>query len=227
MNLNRNLTIILATSKSKRIKHKNIVDVCGKPMLAYIIDIARHSNTDEIAVSTDGDEVIEIAKKYGVEVVEREHNWNQGFGVTANNLMEKSIEKYQLQSGKSDFSNCTILFGNAMFIRPSWIRAARYILTKRWHMGNPISHIYPRDATGVLCFRLGNIAHHNSLYMQHFGLNIDIDYPEDLKLARSVMHCIQKGEIDYSLNETIHENEEYIMRAIERDIYVPLARGLP
>jgi CMP-N,N'-diacetyllegionaminic acid synthase len=61
--------IIPARSGSKSIPKKNMIDICGFPLIAYSIAAAKLSNkVDEIIVSTDGDELAEISLKYGADV---------------------------------------------------------------------------------------------------------------------------------------------------------------
>lgn len=63
------VAIIPARGGSKRIPRKNIKDFFGKPMIAWSIEAALKSNCfDRIIVSTDDQEIAEIAKKYGAEV---------------------------------------------------------------------------------------------------------------------------------------------------------------
>ncbi|ARJ56252.1 pseudaminic acid cytidylyltransferase [Campylobacter cuniculorum] len=64
----KNLCIIPARGGSKRIPHKNIVDFCGKPLIAYSIENALNSNVfDEVIVSSDDEKIIEISLKYGAK----------------------------------------------------------------------------------------------------------------------------------------------------------------
>lgn len=64
-----NIAIIPARGGSKRIPHKNIKEFCGKPLIAYSIEVAQKSKLfDKIIVSTDNEEIAKIAKKYGAEV---------------------------------------------------------------------------------------------------------------------------------------------------------------
>ena len=66
------IAIIPARSGSKGLKDKNIIDVCGKPLIAYSIDAAIKSNLfDRVIVSTDSEKYGEIAKQYGAEVMYR------------------------------------------------------------------------------------------------------------------------------------------------------------
>ena len=63
------IAVIPARGGSKRIPHKNIKDFCGKPMIAWSIEAAKISGLfDRIIVSTDNDEIVEVAKHWGAEV---------------------------------------------------------------------------------------------------------------------------------------------------------------
>ena len=65
----RPLVIIPARGGSKGIPHKNIKELGGKPLLCYAIDAARIFTTDDnICVSTDDDDIIQVAEKYGLKV---------------------------------------------------------------------------------------------------------------------------------------------------------------
>ena len=64
-----NLAIIPARGGSKRIPNKNIKEFAGKPLIAYSINAAKASGLfDKIIVSTDSEQVAEIARQYGAEV---------------------------------------------------------------------------------------------------------------------------------------------------------------
>ena len=63
------ICVIPARGESKRIPRKNIKDFNGKPMIQWSIDAADASNIfNNIFVSTDDDEIAEIAKSLGAEV---------------------------------------------------------------------------------------------------------------------------------------------------------------
>lgn len=65
----KNLAIIPARGGSKRIPRKNVKDFLGKPIIAYSIEAALKSGLfDEVMVSTDDEEIAEIAKQYGAKV---------------------------------------------------------------------------------------------------------------------------------------------------------------
>jgi len=65
----KNIAIIPARGGSKRIPKKNIVDFNGKPMIAWTIEAALKTRLfDHVIVSTDFEEIADIAKQYGAEV---------------------------------------------------------------------------------------------------------------------------------------------------------------
>lgn len=68
-NNNKIIGIIPARGGSKGIRKKNIVDLAGKPLIAHTIEQAKGSKyIDEIIVTTDDEEIADIARKLGVEV---------------------------------------------------------------------------------------------------------------------------------------------------------------
>lgn len=62
------LAVIPARGGSKRIPRKNIKPFCGKPMIAWPIEAARASGCfNRIVVSTDDEEIAEVARNCGAE----------------------------------------------------------------------------------------------------------------------------------------------------------------
>jgi len=63
------IAVIPARGGSKGIPNKNIVDVEGKPLIAYTIETALQSKyLDRIIVSTDSEEIARVSKNWGAEV---------------------------------------------------------------------------------------------------------------------------------------------------------------
>lgn len=62
------IAVIPARGGSKRIPRKNIKEFCGKPMIAWAITTAVKSKLfDNVIVSTDDEEIADIARKWGAE----------------------------------------------------------------------------------------------------------------------------------------------------------------
>lgn len=63
------LVVIPARGGSKGVPRKNMLDLGGKPLIAYSIEAALRANTvDRVIVSTEDEEIANVAKKYGAEV---------------------------------------------------------------------------------------------------------------------------------------------------------------
>lgn len=63
------LAIIPARGGSKGLPQKNIRDLCGKPLIAYSIEVALKSKLiDRVVVSTEDEEIAEISKSFGAEI---------------------------------------------------------------------------------------------------------------------------------------------------------------
>ena len=66
------LAIIPARGGSKRLPRKNVLDLCGKPLIAHTIEAGLKSNyIDKVVVSSDDEEILEISKKFGAETIKR------------------------------------------------------------------------------------------------------------------------------------------------------------
>lgn len=63
------LGVVGARSGSRSIPHKNIQLLCGKPLMAWIIEAAKASKyVSRLILSTDSQEYAEVGKKYGAEI---------------------------------------------------------------------------------------------------------------------------------------------------------------
>lgn len=63
------LFVIPARGGSKGLPGKNIKELCGKPLIAYSIDVAREFVDDKhICVSTDSEEIKKVVELYGLSV---------------------------------------------------------------------------------------------------------------------------------------------------------------
>lgn len=66
------LSIIPARGGSRRLPEKNIITLAGKPLIAHSIEQAMRSKfVNKVVVSTDDQEIANVALKYGAEVIMR------------------------------------------------------------------------------------------------------------------------------------------------------------
>lgn len=119
----KNLAIIPARGGSKRIPRKNVKPFLGKPMLAYSIEAALATGLfDEVMVSTDDEEIAEVARQYGAKVpFMRSAETANDFATTAdvlnevlNNYKEKGIE----------FDNFCCIYATAPMTQSDSIKSA-------------------------------------------------------------------------------------------------------
>lgn len=70
--MQRCVAIIPARGGSKGIPGKNLMDLCGKPLIAHTIEHARSApSVQRVIVSTDDDEIARVAVMFGAEVIRR------------------------------------------------------------------------------------------------------------------------------------------------------------
>jgi N-acylneuraminate cytidylyltransferase len=68
----RTLAVIAARGGSKGIPHKNLIDLCGKPLLAWTVEQAgAATGVDMVAVSSDDDAILLTAERHGAVPVKR------------------------------------------------------------------------------------------------------------------------------------------------------------
>jgi len=66
------LSIIPARGGSKRLPRKNVLDLCGKPLISWTIEAALNSKyLDEVVVTSDDIEILDIANNMKVMSIER------------------------------------------------------------------------------------------------------------------------------------------------------------
>ena len=115
--------IIPARGGSKRIPRKNIKVFNGKPMIAYSIETAIKSTCfDKIIVSTDDQEIAEIAQEYGAEVpfIRPEELADDHTGTLQ--VVKQAIEWFE-QNNEAPSEVCC-LYATAPFTRPQSIQQA-------------------------------------------------------------------------------------------------------
>lgn len=109
------LCIITARGGSKRIPRKNIKDFCGKPIIAYSIEAAINSGIfSEVMVSTDDDEIANVAKNYGASVPFMRSSKNSDDFATTADVLREVLGEYK-KLGK-EFKNFACIYPTAPLI---------------------------------------------------------------------------------------------------------------
>ena len=152
-----NIAIIPARGGSKRIPKKNIKNFLGKPIISYSVELAIKSNLfDKVIVSTDCDEIAEIAKSYGAEVpFKRPQAISDDFS-TLNEVLKHAIDLIENDGFFYEYVCC--IYATAPFIEIDDVRRGfELINTKKWesviaatNFSYPIFRSFEKDKKGGL-----------------------------------------------------------------------------
>ena len=109
------LAIITARGGSKRIPRKNIKEFCGKPIIAYSIEAALQSGIfDEVMVSTEDEEIKEIALRSGAQVPFMRSEATSNDVASTYEVLLEVIKEYQKLGQTFDYVCC--IYPTAPFI---------------------------------------------------------------------------------------------------------------
>ena len=125
----KTIAIITARGGSKRIPKKNIKEFLGKPIIAYSIEAALSSGIfDEVMVSTDSEEIAEVAKHFGASVpFMRSEKTSDDYATTADVLLEV-IDEYKKRGTDFDYMAC--LYPTNPFISADKLKSAMELISK-------------------------------------------------------------------------------------------------
>lgn len=127
----KGIAIITARGGSKRIPKKNIKDFCGKPIIAYSIEAALKSELfDEVMVSTDSEEIADIARKYGANVPFMRSEKTSGDYATTRDVLMEVLAEYKKIDRTFDYMVC--LYPTAPFVTPEKLKSA----VQKFHESN-------------------------------------------------------------------------------------------
>ncbi len=172
----KRIAIITARGGSKRIPKKNIKEFCGKPIIAYSIEAALKSNIfDEVMVSTDSEEIADIAGQYGASVpFMRSAKTSDDYATTSDVIMEV-LEKYQEMGQTFDYICC--IYPTAPFVTPDKLKEAMSIMEKNdvVEVMPVVQFSYPPQR----CFVIGNdnyMKYKYEEYMQSRSQDLEKQY---------------------------------------------------
>lgn len=120
--------MIPARGGSKRIPRKNVKPFCGQPMIAWSIAAARDSGCfDRIIVSTDDDEIAEIAEAHGADVPFRRPADLSNDHAPTVPVVAHAV-RWQQATASVDYACC--IYATAPMLRAADIRAGSLALQK-------------------------------------------------------------------------------------------------
>ena len=94
---NRFLAIIPARGGSKRLPRKNILDLCGKPLISWSIEAALKSKyISKVVVSSDDEEILNISSNFGADIIKRPYELANDTATTFDAIKHtiNNLEKY-------------------------------------------------------------------------------------------------------------------------------------
>lgn len=97
----KRIAIIPARGKSKRIPKKNILEIAGKPMIAYTIEAAKQTGLfDRVLVSTDDEEIARISEEYGAWVPFKRNEYVDDYS-TVSDVTINALEVLETEFGET------------------------------------------------------------------------------------------------------------------------------
>lgn len=123
------IAIITARGGSKRIPRKNVKPFCGKPIITYSIKAALDSGLfDEVMVSTEDEEIAQIAREAGAQVPFMRSSESAGDYASTDDVLLEVLEAYQTQGRAFDSFCC--LYPTAPFVTAEKLKTAMALLEK-------------------------------------------------------------------------------------------------
>ena len=121
------IAIIPARGGSKRIPRKNIKLFCGKPLIAYSIEVALKSGLfSRVIVTTDDEEIAKVSREYGAETpFVRPKELSDDFS-TSGDAVTHALE--YLKAEGEEFEYVCTLYATAPFIQVSYLKEGYAVL---------------------------------------------------------------------------------------------------
>jgi N-acylneuraminate cytidylyltransferase len=94
------VAIVLARGGSKGIPKKNIIDFCGRPLMAWTIENCIQGGATSVWVSSDSDEILEVGKNFGAQSIKRPDDIAGDFA-TSESAWLHAIDYIEAQTGQS------------------------------------------------------------------------------------------------------------------------------
>lgn len=133
-----NIAIIPARGGSKRIPKKNIREFLGKPIISYSIETAIKSGLfKEVMVSTDDQEIANLAIKNGAKVPFLRSTMNSNDFANTYDVIQEVILQYEMNGEKYD-NVCCIYPCAPLIIKSNLIQGYELLLEKNFDTVFPI-----------------------------------------------------------------------------------------
>lgn len=157
------LFVIPARGGSKGIPGKNIKPLCGKPLIAYSVEVARQLADDrDICVTTDDEAIADVVRNLGLEVPFMRPAYLATDGCGTYEVLLHAVKYYE-DLGR-DYDTLVLLQPTSPMRTPDDVRAAikayspdiDMVVTVTEASSNPYYNCYETDAEGFLHISKGD-----------------------------------------------------------------------
>ncbi len=147
--MSRAIAIITARGGSKRIPRKNIKEFCGRPIITYPIEAALQSGLfEEVMVSTDDEEIAEVARTAGAQVPFMRSEESAGDYASTDDVLMEVLSAYRSQGREFDRFCC--LYPTAPFVTAEKLRTAMGLLEKADSVMPVVAFSFPPQRCMIL-----------------------------------------------------------------------------
>lgn len=167
------VAIITARGGSKRIPKKNIKEFCGKPIIAYSIEAALKSGIfDEVMVSTDSEEIVEVARYYGANVPFMRSEASSNDYATTADVIEEVLRTYEDCGKKFDSFAC--IYPTAPFVTDVKLSEAMNLLEGADAVISVVKFSFPPQRAFIV--RDGNVVYQYPQYERSRSQDLESIY---------------------------------------------------
>lgn len=155
--MSKSVAIITARGGSKRIPRKNIKSFLGKPIIAYGIEAALKSSVfDDVVVTTDDDEIADVAIKYGATVPFRRGHEAANDQATTDDVLNETFSIFKKMGKTYDYACC--IYPTAVFFDAAMIKSAYQTLIDEdvdfvfpyTQFSGPLAQTFKKDEEGYI-----------------------------------------------------------------------------
>ena len=143
------VAIITARGGSKRIPHKNIRPFLGRPIISYSIQAALSSGAfDEVMVSTDSEEIAQVAREYGARIPFFRSAQTAGDYASTDEVIYEVLQAYEKQGIR--FERFCCIYPTAPFLTADKLKQAMSLLDTSESVMPVVPFSYPPQRGMIL-----------------------------------------------------------------------------
>lgn len=106
--------LVTAKGSNSTLRNKNLIEICGKPSVAWSIEAATKSQyISKVFVTTDSVEIAEVGVGLGCEIIWRPDELCQP-DTNHGDVIVHAMEEIELQDTQSEDTSLTVLLGNTV-----------------------------------------------------------------------------------------------------------------